>query len=153
MYWHTNRLQFPLSRMSRCNICYRAVLQLDMKNCWFCSFFVRRCVLSINWITYASCIVLAFSVLAFSSTCVFSAPNITYNYLCSPNLIMYYNLLQNWQKPSIAEMYRNINFSSCLLLRYSSAGQQQSSSELTYSQFILDSLCPALPCLSLSCLS
>jgi len=42
--------------------------------------------------------------------------NITYNHLCSPNLIMYYNLLQNWQKPFTVEMYRNINL-SCLLLR------------------------------------
>ena len=42
MYWHTTSLQFPLSRLSRCNIYYRAVLQLDMKHCWFYSFFVRR---------------------------------------------------------------------------------------------------------------
>jgi len=71
----TDRLQFPLSRVSRCNIYCRAVLQLDMKHCGFYSFFARPCVLSINWITYASCIVLAFSVLAFSSNCVFSAPS------------------------------------------------------------------------------
>jgi len=66
MHWHTNRVQYSLSGVSRCNIYYRAVLQLDMKHCWFYSLFVRRCGLSINWITYASCIVLAFSVLAFS---------------------------------------------------------------------------------------
>jgi len=44
----TDRLQFPLSRVSRCNIYCRAVLQLDMKHCGFYSFFARRCVLSIN---------------------------------------------------------------------------------------------------------
>ena len=32
-----------------------------------------------------------------------------YNHLCSPNLIMYYNLLLNWQKPFTVEMYRKIN--------------------------------------------
>jgi len=31
-YRHANCLQFPLSRVSRCNIYYRAVLQLDMKH-------------------------------------------------------------------------------------------------------------------------
>ena len=31
-FCHTNRLQFPLSRVSHCNIYYRAVLQLDMKH-------------------------------------------------------------------------------------------------------------------------
>jgi len=29
----TNRVQYSLSRVSRCNIYYRAVLQLDMKHC------------------------------------------------------------------------------------------------------------------------
>jgi len=42
--------------------------------------------------------------------------NIIYYHFCSPNLIVYYNLLQNWQKPFTVEMYRNINL-SCLLLR------------------------------------
>jgi len=42
--------------------------------------------------------------------------NIIYNQRCSPNLIMYNNFLQNWQKPFTVEMYRNINL-SCLLLR------------------------------------
>jgi len=31
MYWHTHRHQFSLSCVSRCNIFYRPVLQLDMK--------------------------------------------------------------------------------------------------------------------------
>ena len=82
-------LQFTLSRVWRCNIYYSAVLQLDMKHCWFYSFFVQRCVLSISWITYSSetqhctcifrtcvfhpCEMRCF-ILAFSSTCVFSAP-------------------------------------------------------------------------------
>jgi len=41
---------------------------------------------------------------------------IIYNQCCSPNLIEYYNFLQNWPKPFTVETYRNINL-SCLLLR------------------------------------
>ena len=83
MYWHTSRLQFPLSRVSRCNIYYCAVLQLDMKHCWFYSFFVWRCALNMNWINYASCIVLAFSVLAFSTV---ADSYLRFPYLCFPVL-------------------------------------------------------------------
>jgi len=41
--------------------------------------------------------------------------NIIYHHVCSPNLVMYCNLLQNWQKPFTVEMYRHINLSSLLL--------------------------------------
>jgi len=43
----------------------------------------------------------------------------TWNYIIffsSQNLIIYYILLQNWQKPFTVKMYRNKNL-SCLLLR------------------------------------
>jgi len=39
-----------------------------------------------------------------------------YNHVYSPNLIMYYNLLQNRQKLFAVQIYRNTNL-SCLLLR------------------------------------
>jgi len=49
-------------------------------------------------------------------TWYWSINKMSYNQRCSPNLIVYYNFLQNWQKPFTVEMCRNINL-SCFLLR------------------------------------
>jgi len=80
MYWHTRRHQFSLSCVSRCNIFYRPVLQLDMKQLQIlsrmrcCSFNLVRPSLRVPLYLHQTVFtgihvsLLMFSVLAYSSS-------------------------------------------------------------------------------------